>query len=344
MKRKLISALGTMVVAALVMTGCMGKKNTTAQTEQTAAVSVKVAVAQGGIIPQDVEFTAGIEPWQKNNIVPALQGARIDRIYVKVGDRVRKGQLVAEMDPTQYNMAKVQFETAKADYDRIKKVYDAGGVSEQVLRQTEAAYLVAKETADNLARNVKLYSPIDGVVTDKKEEEGNLFTQLPILEIMRMDRLKVRVSISEQYFTSVKVGTKVALSVDLYPDETFPGSVRLIYPAIDAATRTFTAEITIPNSNGRLRPGMFARCTINMGDKQGVMIPDVAVQKQIGTNERYVYVIADSTAHRRSVVPGRQIGDMFDIVEGLAAGESVATTSFSRLDDGTKIEIMNYEL
>ncbi len=161
---------------------------------------------------------------------------------------------------------------------------------------------------------------------------------------MRMDRLKVRVSISEQYFTSVKVGTKVALSVDLYPDETFPGSVSLIYPAIDAATRTFTAEIAIPNSNGRLRPGMFARCTINMGDKQGVMIPDVAVQKQIGTNERYVYVIADSTAHRRSVVPGRQIGDMFDIVEGLAAGESVATTSFSRLDDGTKIEIMNYEL
>ncbi len=159
MKRKLISALGVMAVAGLVMTGCMGKKNTTAQTEQTAAVSVKVAVAQGGIIPQDVEFTANIEPWQKNNIVPALQGARINRIYVKVGDRVRKGQLVAEMDPTQYNMAKVQFETAKADYDRIKKVYDAGGVSEQVLRQTEAAYLVAKETADNLARNVKLYSP-----------------------------------------------------------------------------------------------------------------------------------------------------------------------------------------
>ncbi len=333
MKKSLI----LMAAAIIMLAGCKGKKN--AGTEETGAVEVKVAVATGETIAQNVEFTANIDPWQKNSIVPALQGARINRIYVNVGDRVRKGQLVAEMDATQYNTAKVQFETVEADYNRTKMVYEAGGISEQSLRQVEAQYLVAKETLDNLAGHVKLYSPIDGVVTAKNEEEGNLFTQIPILEIMQMDRLKVKVNISEQYFASVKKGTPVSLSVDLYPGESFPASVSLVYPAIDPMTRTFTAEVTIPNPDGRLRPGMFARCTINMGDKAAVMVPDVAVQKQVGSNERFVYVIQNGIAHRRSVGPGRLIGDRMDILSGIEAGEQVAVTSFSRLGDGTEVII-----
>jgi RND family efflux transporter MFP subunit len=333
--------LGIGVLAVLLTApGCKEKKSAAVE-ETTPAVEVKVAAASGETIAREVEFTANIEPWQKNYIVPALQGARINRIYFKVGDRVRKGQLVAEMDPTQYNAAKVQLETAQADYNRVKRVYDAGGISEQTLRQSEAQYLVLKETLDNLARNVKLYSPIDGVVTQKGEEEGNLFTQTPILEIMQMDRLKVRVSISEQYYSNVSVGTPVAISVDILPGESFAGSVSLIYPAIDPATRTFTVEVTIPNPGGRLRPGMFARSVINMGDKQGVMVPDVAVQKQVGSNERFVYVIEGGTAHRRTVTPGRQIGGMVDLEEGVAAGENVATTSFSRLSDGSSVTIKN---
>jgi RND family efflux transporter MFP subunit len=335
MKKSLILALGLVVVASAA-TGCKEKK---AKETIVPAVAVKVVVASGETIPQDVEFTATIEPWQKNNIVPALQGARIDRIYVKVGDRVKRGQLVAQMDPTQYNMAKVQAETAEADYNRVKRVFDAGGVSEQTLKQAEAAWLVYKETADNLSRNVRLFSPIDGVVTQKPEEEGNLFTQLPILEIMQMDRLKVRIAISEQYYASVKVGSPVSVSVDILAGETFEGKVSLIYLAIDPATRTFTVEVTIPNARERLKPGMFARSVINMGDKEGVMVPDVAVQKQVGSSERYVYVVEDDVARRRVVTPGRQIGDRVDVLEGVAPGEYVVTTSFSRLSDGAQIMI-----
>jgi RND family efflux transporter MFP subunit len=338
MRRNLILTLGVMMATGLLMAGCKAKKPVTEQADTR--VEVKVATAVSEIIAQDVEFTANIEPWQKNYIIPALQGARINRIYVNVGDRVGKGQLVAEMDPTQYNTAKVQFETAEADYNRIKKVYQAGGISEQTLRQAEAQYLVYKEALDNLAKNVKLYSPIDGVVTQKPEEEGNLFTSTPILEIMQMDRLKVKVNISEQYFAKIQVGTPVSISVDLYPGEMFPASVSLVYPAIDATTRTFAAEVTIPSAEGRLRPGMFARSTINMGDKEAVMLPDTAVQKQIGTNDRFVYVIENGTAHRRPVTPGRQTGDRMDILSGLKAGEQVAVTSFSRLTDGVEVTVV----
>ena len=337
MKRKLIFTLGVMTAALLTTAGCKPKQ--TATTEESTAVSVKTFTATVDTIARDVEFTANIEPWQRNYIVPALQGARINRIYVKVGDRVRRGQLVAEMDPTQYNTARAQFETADADYNRLKRVFDAGGVSEQQLSQAEMARTLYREALDNVAKNVKLYSPIDGVVTQKGEEEGNLFTQTPILEIMQMDRLKVRVAISEQYYTSVSVGTPVAISVDILPGESFAGSVSLIYPAIDPLTRTFTVEVTIPNPGGRLRPGMFARSTINMGDKEAVMVPDVAVQKQVGSNERFVYIVENGTAHRRTVNPGRQIGEMIDLEGSVAPGEQIATTSFVRLGDGTEVTI-----
>lgn len=340
MKKNLIFTLGVMAAATLATTGCGGGRKASAVDENN-KVAIRTAVAVEREIPQNVEFTANIEPWQKNYIIPALQGARIRRIYVNVGDKVRKGQLVAEMDRTQYNTVKVQLETAKSDYERIKSVYEAGGVSAQLLQQAEAQYLVSREAFENISRNVELYSPIDGVVTQRPEEEGNLFTSTPILEIMQMNMLKVKVNISEQFYPDVNVGTLAQISVDVYPDESFDGSVCLIYPAIDPNTRTFTAEISIPNADNRLRPGMFARAVINMGDKNAVLIPDVAVQKQSGSNERFIYVVNDGKVERRQVTPGRQVDGMIAIISGLKTGETVATTSFTRLDNGTAVEIIN---
>jgi RND family efflux transporter MFP subunit len=158
---------------------------------------------------------------------------------------------------------------------------------------------------------------------------------------MQINQLKVRANISEQFFTTVKVGQKVTIEVDLFPGEIFEGKVSRINPALDAATRTFGVEITIPNSNERLRPGMFARASFNMGSIEGVMVDDVAVQKQAGSSERFVYVIKDGVAEFRFVRDGRRVGNKVNILEGLEPGEQVATTSFIRLTDGKKVEIIN---
>ena len=138
-----------------------------------------------------------------------------------------------------------------------------------------------------------------------------------------------------------KVGDKVDINVDIFPGESFEGKVSRIAPALDAATRTFGVEITIPNAKERLRPGMFARATFHMGEIDGVMIDDVAVQKQAGSAERFVYVIKDGVAEFRFVRDGRRVGNKVSIVEGLNAGEQVATTSFIRLTNGKKVEIIN---
>ncbi|MBR5455020.1 MAG: efflux RND transporter periplasmic adaptor subunit, partial [Rikenellaceae bacterium] len=129
------------------------------------------------------------------------------------------------------------------------------------------------------------------------------------------------------------------IGVDIFPGEEFEGKVTLIHPAMDAVTRTFTVEVTIPNANERLRPGMFSRSIFNMGNRESVMISDVAISRQAGTNERYAFVINDGVAERRVITLGRQVGNKVEVLSGIEAGEQVAVTSMSKLDQGTLVEV-----
>jgi RND family efflux transporter MFP subunit len=223
----------------------------------------------------------------------------------------------------------------------MKPVYEAGGVSEQQIVQLENQLSLQKEIVENLRKNSTLLSPISGVVTARNFESGDLFAQMPILHIMQINQLKVKANVSEQYYSSIKVGQAVTIEVDIFPGEQFQGKISRINPALDAATRTIGVEVTIPNSNGKLRPGMYARATFIMGERESIMVPDQAVQKQTGSSERYVYVIKDGVAEYRFVKDGRRVGDMIEILDGVEAGEQVATTSFTRLMTGQKVEVKN---
>ena len=326
-------------IAAASFVGCTGKKGVTAVTEDK-GVLTKSAVAEEATVRLTEVFTSEIEPYKENDITPAASGVHIDRILVEVGDPVREGQLIVTLDPTQYTQQLVQLKTVEDDYNRLLPVYEAGGISAQQIEQAKAQLDVQREVVANLKKNIEVRSPISGVVTARNYESGDLFAQQPILHIMQIDPLKVIANISEQYFPNVKVGMPVKLAVDIFPDEEFTGTVSLIYPALDPTTRTFKVEVKVPNAKRTLRPGMYARTTFDMGSKEGVMVPDVAVQKQVGSAERYLYVIVgDSVAERRSVKVGRQVGDRVDILSGVEAGEPVAVTALSKLFDGAKVDI-----
>ena len=303
--------------AAAALAGCKGK-NGAGDVQQDNRVLTKTETAESATVQLTEEFTSEIEPFRENDITPAASGVHIDRILVEVGDPVREGQLIVTLDPTQYTQQLVQLKTVEDDYNRLLPVYEAA----------------------NLKKNIEVRSPITGVVTARNYESGDLFSAQPILHIMQIDPLKVIANISEQYFPNVKVGMPVELKVDIFPDQTFTGTVSLIYPALDPTTRTFKVEVKVPNARRTLRPGMYARTIFNMGQKEGVMVPDVAVQKQVGTAERFVYVIeGDSVARRRRVDVGRQVGDRVDILSGVGADEAVAVTALSKLYDGAKVEI-----
>lgn len=329
------------VAAALTLWGCGGSRND-APIETGSGVLTKTVAAESATVRMTETFTSEIEPYRENDITPAASGVHIDRILVDVGDRVKKGDLLVTLDPTQYNQQLVQLRTIEADYNRLLPVFKAGGISKQQIDQARAQRDVQREVVANLKKNIEVRSPITGVVTARNYESGDLFAQQPILHVMQIEPLKVFVNISEQFFPYVKVGMPVDVQVDIFPDKKFTGTVSLIYPALDPATRTFRVEVRLPNNDGTLRPGMFARTNFDMGKKKGVMVPDVAVQKQVGTADRYLYVIkGDSVAERRRVEVGRQVGDRVDILSGVAPGEKVAVTALSKLYDGAATEIQN---
>lgn len=337
-KMKFAGLMTLSLTLATLTTGCFGDQK---QAEAEKLPPVKIATAHSELVEQQAEYTGAILPYLENNISPSM-GLRIDEIRFDVGDKVRRGQTLVVMDKRQYLQAAVQYTNLKTDYDRMATLYTEGGVSKQQLDQLETQLTVAKHAADNLKENTDLLSPISGVVTKRTYDPGDMYSPAGggILTIMQLDRVKVLANVSEQHFTEVKVGMPVDITLEVYPGETFHGKVSLIHPALDAATRTFTAEITIPNSDMRLRPGMFSRVTLNFGKLDNVLIPDVAVQKQVGSNERYVFVMkADNTVERRTVTLGRVVGKEYEILSGVNDKETVIVAGGSKLLSGGKVVV-----
>jgi RND family efflux transporter MFP subunit len=132
------------------------------------------------------------------------------------------------------------------------------------------------------------------------------------------------------------------ISLDAYPGETFTGKVSIVYPTVDSNTRTFPVEVTINNPNQRVRPGMFARVTLNFGTTNSVMVPDQAICKQTGSGERFVYVVnADSTVTHKTIDLGRREGAEYVVNSGVEPGATVVVFGQTLLTDGRKIHVLN---
>ena len=326
---------------AASLVACNSTSNDQATEEVVTAIPVKTAVAETRTIDVLETYTSEIMAYKENDITPAAQGLHIDEIRVDVGDNVRAGQVLVTLDQTTLKQQELNLATIEDNYNRMKPVHEVGGISDQQMTQLKNQLDLQREIVENLRKNSVIKSPISGVVTARNFEPGDLFASMPILHIMQINQLKVMANVSEQYYTNIKVGQSVAIEVDIYPGEQFEGQVSRINPALDARTRTFGVEITIPNKSLKLRPGMYARAIFNMGQREAVMVPDQAVQKQVGSSERFVYVIENGVADYRFVTDGRRVGNMIEIIDGLEAGDEVATTSFARLMSGSLVEVDN---
>lgn len=332
-----------LVAAAVAAVSSCG--NGTSKGTQPAAVAEvetvpTVAVEQVSLreVPQTATYTSTIQAYVKNNIAPQMAG-RIAKINVEIGDNVKKGQVLAEIDKAQLLQAQLQLQNQEVELQRLKTLYESGALSQSDYDAVELAYNVAKTQVENLLENTVLRSPIDGVVTARNYDAGDMYAMsAPIYTVEQIKPVKLLVGISESDYTKVKKGDSVEITADAIPGTTFYGKIEKIYPTIDPATRTFTVEVVIANNYNTLRPGMFARATVNFGSNNSVVIPDVAVVKQQGSGERFVYVLnADGTVTYQKVVLGRRMGAEYEVLEGLKDGDKVVTGGQIRLKDGIKV-------
>ena len=331
-------------LAVVLAVSCGNGASKGAQQAETAMAdeAPTVAVEQVFVreVPQLATYTSTVQAYVKNNIAPQMAG-RISKINVEIGDQVTKGQILAEMDKTSLLQAQLQLQNQEVELNRLKTLYETGGISKSDFDAVELAYNVAKSQVANLEENTVLRSPINGVVTARNYDAGDMYAMsAPIYTVEQIKPVKLLVGISESDYTKVKKGDSVEIKADALPDLTFNGKIDKIYPTIDAATRTFLTEVVVSNNYSTLRPGMFARVTVDFGSNSNVVIPDVAVVKQQGSGERFVYVLnEDGTVTYQKVVLGTRMGTEYEVLEGLSDGAKIVTGGQIRLKDGIKVTV-----
>lgn len=326
------------VALLAVMASCSEQKKQTAVVEEKPQVRLETVNVQP--VAQTQEFTATVDADVVNNISPSVV-LRIDKILVEVGDRVQAGQLLAEMDRSNLIQSKTQLDNIQREYDRQLALYEVGGTSKQLLDAQQVQLDVARTAYDNLKENTQLISPIDGIVTARNYDNGDMYSAgKPLLTVQKIVPVKLMIHVSEGFYTQVKEGMPVKIHLDVYKDETFTGKVSLIYPTIDAATRTFPVEITLDNKDMRVRPGMFARVTIDFGTERRVVLPDLAVVKQTGSGDRYVYVYNDGKVDFVKVELGRRTDTRYEVLSGVSDGARVVVAGQSRLYNGAEVTVV----
>lgn len=304
----------------------------------TPVVSVATAVRQQ--VPQDAVYSSTVQANVVNNIAPQ-SGGRIQKLNVEVGDFVSAGQILAEMDRVQLDQAALRLKNDETELARVKQLQAEGGVSQSDYEALELAFNVSKSSYENLQENTILRAPVGGVISARNYDRGDMYTMgQPIYTVQQITPVKLLVAVSETDYTRVKRGDKVSLTVDALPGKTFTGSIIRLYPTMDAATHTFNAEVRVANSNRELRPGMYARVTVDFGAHDSIVVPDAAVIKQQGSGQRVVYVLEpDNTVSIRMVTPGRHFGTSYEILSGLEEGTQVLTGGHSNLKSGDKVEV-----
>ena len=336
-----------MTVAAFAACGNNGADNAGggkgATTTQKEAEKVKVLNLQSERIAKSLELSSTLEGYETMNISPSITG-HIEHIYVEVGSRVQKGSMLVRMDQTQLNTTRINLASTKTEFERVSALKQSGSISQQVYDQTKAGYDQLVETEKFQEQNTFVKAQFAGVISAKNYEDGEMYTGAPILTLTQINRLKAIINIPETYFPLVKQGMKVDIESDIYPGETFPATIEIVYPTIDPQSHTFQAKLNIPNTSEKIRPGMYVRTHLAVGEVDAIVVPYQSVLKLTGSNDRYVFVADGTTARRVAVTLGQRFDDRIEIIpieaDALKAGDNLVVTGQARLVDGVTLEIV----
>lgn len=340
--------IGVAILAAVSMAACGGKgdekkEKDEASTTKKEVEKVQVQTITSQRIAKQLELSATLEGYETMNISPSITG-HIEHIYVEVGSRVSKGSMLVRMDQTQLNTTRINLASTKTELDRVTALKASGSISEQIYDQTKAGYDQLVETERFQEENTFVKAKFGGVISAKNYEDGEMYTGAPILQLSQISRLKAIINIPESYYPLVKKGMKVNVYSDIYPDNVFPATIEIVYPTIDPTTHTFQAKLNIPNSGEKIRPGMYVRTTLALGEIDAIVVPYQTVLKLTGSNDRYIFVDDNGSARRVAVTLGQRFDDQIEIIPvipgDIKEGDRLVVTGQARLVDGSPLEIV----
>ena len=219
------------------MFSCNSKKGQEETKQQERVRIVKTTLIEEEVLDREIDYPANLLPNEEIYLAPSMPG-RILKVNAEVGDRVPSGKVLVEMDPTQLNTTKMQLMNLEKEMQRLDTLIKFGGVSQQQYDQMKTQITVAKENYELLKSNVNLKSPFSGIITGKYFENGELYSGAPntavgkaaVVTIQQTNPIKAVISVQEKYYPKIKKGMKVNLLSQIFSDDTFEGTVSLVYP------------------------------------------------------------------------------------------------------------------
>lgn len=327
---------------AIMAMACSCSKTENAQAEETVELpKVELEAVHVRNVMHNKSYTANVEADNTNNISPNAPNRIID-IKAEVGDKVSKGQTLVTLDRANIDQVKVNLDNIQREYDRACKLLEIGAGTQQSVDQLKAQLDALNTQYRNLMENTVLVSPINGVVTARYYDPGDMTGGQPVLTVGQiMPNVKVMINVTENDFSKIKAGKPVTITFDAYPGEEFTGKINRIYPTVNPGTRTFQSEILIANPNGKILPGMFARVNIDLDSEDNVVVPDRAIVKQTGSGNKYVYVYKNGHVSFNQVELGQRLDNAYEVISGVNNGDSVVITGQIRLADGVAVEVVS---
>lgn len=331
------------ILIVLAVATCViscGKKEVQATQQEAERVEVvSTMTLQNTEIERVINVTTNLQGYLTQNVAPSLTG-KIEHIYVEVGDEVKAGDMLVRMDQNQYLTQKIQLSNLEVEMKRLEALLKTGSVSQQTYDQTKVSYDQLKQNLSFLEKNTYVKAPFSGVISAKAYEDGELYSGQPIVVLTQVKKLKALIAIPETYYPMIEEGMKLTVKSEVYPNETFPATIEVVYPTIDAASHTFQCKVVIPNPTEKLRAGMYVTTTLGLGKENTIVVPYQSVEKLIGSNERYVFINENGYAKRVSVKLGQRFDENIEIIAPeIYEGVEYIYVGQRKLVDGVKIEV-----
>jgi RND family efflux transporter MFP subunit len=383
-ERKTVVALLVVLLATLAgvriwkAIEIQGKASSTpgagSRTGGTRVVSVVLAQAQSGTVRDEIEITGSLKPKEQVDISSQVTG-RVQRLTVLIGDPVRQGQLIAELEDDELkqqvrrgeaasNVVKAtlaqrraELSNARIDMDRAKQLLDASLISRQdfdtkqtAFRVVESQLALAEAQGEQAAaelselkiklQQMRIESPMSGYVAQRYVDVGAVVSpSTPIVRVVNLSTLVTVANVPERAISKLRVGNRANVRVDAFGDEAFSGRVARVSPVLDAATRTAAVEVEIPNSNGILKAEMFARVTLDLGtNREAVLIPRESLVYR--GQQPGVFIIQSQRPAFRTVETGVTLADQVEVLTNLAAGTTIVGRGASLLSEGDQIRVV----
>ncbi len=353
------------MLVALPLAGCSSHEAPPADAAtaaQARTVPVRTAAAESRTLNERLELTGSLRPRAQVNVAAEV-AARIVRLLKDEGDRVRAGETIAQLDATDFRLARDRATAALAlaeanrshalaERDRADQLVKTGGITDKDRLAAQVALQVAEASlaqvraeaaiAQQAVTRTEVTAPFSGRVAKRLADAGTLLAAgTPILTLVDDEVLEFRAQVPSADYDKVRIGSPVTVTVDALPDWRTSGTVARITPMVDERSRSFEVVVRVPGDQAIA--GLFARAAIGVREvPAAVVVPPAALVRDGARPEiAHVFVVAGGKAERREVVIGIEEPEAVQVVRGLAAGDVVVVDPPVSLATGSSVEVQN---